>query len=100
MGLDVVQKNIQDLKGTINVHSWPGKGTQFVIRIPLTLATVRALLFTVSGRLFAVALNEIREIIRVDPAKITTEPDEVVQIGDELFPLFHLAKILEIGGDD
>ena len=100
VGLDVVQKNIQDLKGTINVHSWPGKGTQFVIRIPLTLATVRALLFTVSGRVFAVALNEIREIIRVDPAKVTTEPDEVVQIEDELFPLFHLAKILEIRGDE
>ena len=100
VGLDVVHKNIQDLKGTIKVLSWPGRGTQFIIRIPLTLATVRALLFSAGGRILAMALNEIREIVRIDPTKITTEPDEVVRIGDEVFPLFHVAKILQVDGDD
>jgi len=96
VGMDVVKENIHELKGLIRVAARQGKGTQFTIRIPMTLAAVRALLFTVSGQLFAVALNEIKEIIRVSPENITKEISEVVQIGKEILPLYYLSKVLNI----
>jgi chemosensory pili system protein ChpA (sensor histidine kinase/response regulator) len=100
MGLDVVEQNIQDLKGSIQVRSWQDKGTQFTIRIPLTLATVRALLFTVGGRVLALALNEIKEIIRVEPDNISNEPEPTARIDDVVLPLIHMASILRVGGNN
>jgi chemosensory pili system protein ChpA (sensor histidine kinase/response regulator) len=94
VGLDVVKENIQDLKGTIRVASQAGEGAMFTVRIPLTLAVVRGLLFSAAGRTFAVALNEIGEIVRINPKNITREPEEVVRIGEEVLPLYDLGKLL------
>ena len=96
VGMDVVRENIHDLKGTVRVASWPGKGTRFVIRIPLTLAAVRALLFTVAGRTFAVALTEVREIVRVDPRNLIRQPRYALRLGDDILPLRSLREILHI----
>ncbi|MDM8523347.1 Hpt domain-containing protein [Desulfococcaceae bacterium HSG8] len=100
VGMDVVKENIQDLKGTVRVASWKSKGTQFTIRIPLTLAVVRALIFTASGQTFAIALSEIKEIIRIEPKNISTEIEKVVRIGEEVLPLYYLAELLNIRKDD
>ncbi|MFP4346910.1 MAG: chemotaxis protein CheA, partial [Desulfococcaceae bacterium] len=94
VGMDVVRENIQALKGTVRVASWPGKGTRFTIRIPLTLAAVRALLFTVGNRRFALSLNEIREIIRVEPGQWIHRPRPALRIGESLIPLYSLAALL------
>ena len=94
VGMDVVRENIHELKGGVRVASWKGKGTRFTIRIPLTLAAVRALLFTVGGQTFAIALNEVREIIRISQSRITSQLEDVVRIGDEVLPLRHLATLL------
>ncbi|MFW5854513.1 MAG: Hpt domain-containing protein, partial [Thermodesulfobacteriota bacterium] len=94
VGMDVVRENIQALKGTVRVASWPGKGTRFTIRIPLTLAAVRALLFTVENRRFALSLNEIREIIRVEPGQWIHRPRPALRIGESLIPLYSLAALL------
>ncbi len=96
VGMDVVKENIQELKGVIRVAAREGKGTQFTIRIPMTLAAVRALLFTVSGQLFAIALGEIKEIIRISPEHITHEISEAVRIGNEILPLYYLSTVLNI----
>jgi chemotaxis protein histidine kinase CheA len=69
VGMDVVKENIQNIKGVIRVASEKGRGTMFTIRIPLTLAAVKALQFTVGGQTYAIALNEISEIIRIRPGK-------------------------------
>jgi len=100
VGMDVVKQNIQDLKGTIRIASWKDKGSRFTIRIPLTLAVIRALLFTVRGQVFALALNEIKEIVRVDPGHITGRIEQVVRLGDEVLPLYYLGKILNSGKRD
>lgn len=96
IGLDVVKENIHDLKGIIDVASWKGKGTRFTVRIPLTLAATRALLFTLGGQTFAISLNEVREILRINPGDLIREPENAVQIGDEILPLYHLARVLNI----
>ncbi len=94
VGMDVVKENIQNLKGLIRVASEKGQGTQFTIRIPLTLAAVKALLFNARGQTYAVALNEISEIIRLNPENILGPNKDALRLNDEVLPLFHLADLL------
>ncbi len=98
VGMDVVKENIQDLKGTIRVVSRQGQGTRFTVRIPLTMAALRSLLFSVGGRTFAVPLNEIKEITRVSPENISGRTREVVRIGEEVLPLYHAVEYLDPQG--
>ncbi len=97
VGMDVVKENIEELKGVVRIVSWKGKGTRFTIRIPLTLAAIRALLFNVEGQIYAISLSEIKEIIRINPDEITGQLEEVVKIGNELMPIYYLAKYLGTG---
>ncbi len=100
VGMDVVRVNIRDLKGVIRIASEQGRGTEFIIRIPVTLAAVRALLFSVKGRTLALPLNDISEIMRIKPDNIITHPQRAVRIGDEVLPFYHLASILNIQEHD
>ena len=100
VGMDVVKENIQNLKGVIRVASEEGQGTKFTIRIPLTLAAVQALLFTVRGQTYAIALNEISEIIRLDPKNILGSNQDALRLNDEVLPLFQMADQLSAGKID
>ncbi|MCP4347160.1 MAG: response regulator [Desulfobacterales bacterium] len=96
VGMDVVKENIEELKGVVRIASWKGEGTRFTIRIPLTLAAIRALLFDVGGQIYAISLSEIKEILRINPDEITGQLEEVVKIGDELMPIYYLENYLGI----
>ena len=100
VGMDVVKENIRALKGMIQVTSEEGRGTQFTIRIPLTLATVRALLFTTGGQTFAIGLNEITEIIRLDPDTVIGPHQDSLKLQNEILPLFHMAELLKAGQEN
>ena len=100
VGMDVVKENIQDLKGVIRVASEKGQGTKFTIRIPLTLAAVQALLFTVRGQTYAIALNEISEIIRLNPENILGPNQDALRLNDEVLPLFNMVDLLGVGKRD
>ena len=101
VGLDVVKENINELKGTVRVsNSQDGPGTQFYLRIPLSLAVLRALLFVVDGRTYAMALNEIREILRIHPENVVSQPQKAVRIDDTLIPLYYLSDALKIQGQE
>jgi chemosensory pili system protein ChpA (sensor histidine kinase/response regulator) len=93
VGMDVVRQNILDMKGSVRVASHAGKGTRFTIRIPLTLSVMRGLLFTVSNLMFAIGLNEVKEILRVDPADISGQVENVVRIGDRVLPICYLSEL-------
>jgi chemosensory pili system protein ChpA (sensor histidine kinase/response regulator) len=95
--MDVVKENIQELKGAIRVASEEGSGTQFAIRIPLTLAVMRALLFTAGGQKFAIALNEISEIIRLSSENVLGPHQDAVRLKDEVLPLFQMVDLLNAG---
>jgi chemosensory pili system protein ChpA (sensor histidine kinase/response regulator) len=94
VGMDVVRENIQELKGAIRVASWPGRGSRFTIRIPLTLAAVRALLFSLGDQTYAVPLNEVREILRAEPGQIVETPRRAIRMGDRVMPLHALRRVL------
>jgi chemosensory pili system protein ChpA (sensor histidine kinase/response regulator) len=97
VGMDVVKENIQDLRGAIRVRSWRGEGTRFTIRLPLTLAAVRALLFTAGGQTYAIPLSEVSEILRISPDAVAGQRGDVVRIRDALLPLYDLATVLGAG---
>ncbi|MFW6240781.1 MAG: response regulator, partial [Thermodesulfobacteriota bacterium] len=97
VGMDVVRENIQELKGSIRVASWPGRGTRFTVRIPLTLAAVRALLFSLGEQTYALPLNEVREILRAEPDQIISAPRRAIRVGERLLPLHRLRDLLPAG---
>jgi chemosensory pili system protein ChpA (sensor histidine kinase/response regulator) len=100
VGMDVVKENIQNLKGAIRVTSEKKRGTKFTIRMPLTLAAVQALLFTVRGQTYAIALNEISEIIRLNPKNILGPNRDAIRLDDKVLPLFHMKDLLSAGTRD
>ena len=97
VGMDVVATNVRALRGDIQVESTPGQDTVFTLRIPLTLAAIQALLFTVGGTTYAIPLNEILQIIRLETVESETDKNDVVRIGEDVLPLFDLKKLLHTG---
>lgn len=91
VGLDVVHSVLERLKGTVQIETEAGKGTTFRLRLPLTLAIIKALLFGVEQRLYAIPLNAVAEIARTDEQEIhQVEHYEVLQLRNEVLPLLRL----------
>ncbi len=67
VGMDIVRNNIQRVGGIVDVESTPGKGTRFSIRLPLTLAIIRALLVRVAGQVYAIPLSSVLETLKIQP---------------------------------
>jgi two-component system, chemotaxis family, sensor kinase CheA len=70
IGASTVKNVVEQLRGTVSVKSQPGAGTTFVLRMPLTLAIIRALLFKAGARLFALPLLAVNEIVRLSAGEI------------------------------
>jgi two-component system, chemotaxis family, sensor kinase CheA len=91
VGLDVVQSVLARLKGTIQIETLVGRGTTFRMRLPLTLAIIRALLFRVEQRLYALPLNTVAEIARTVEEDIRqVEHYDVLQLRNDVLPLLRL----------
>lgn len=101
VGMDVVQSNIDQIGGTIEVKSVPGQGTVFTIKIPLTLAIVSALIVEVSGERFAMPQVAVMELVRVRSGsehrieRIKDTP--VLRLRNKLLPLIFMRKFLQLG---
>jgi two-component system chemotaxis sensor kinase CheA len=94
VGLDVVKAVLENLKGTIEVISEKGRGTTFRLLVPLTLASIQALLFRVQERLYAVPLASVVEITRMNEDDIhRVDECEVFQLRKQLLPLIRLEQI-------
>jgi len=99
VGMDVVKAVMDRLKGTISVRSIPGEGATFRLKVPLTLAIIKALLFRVSERLYAVPLGNVLEILRSQEADVHfVDGQEVLQIREEVVPLIRLNR-MHLGGE-
>ncbi len=93
VGLDVVQSVLHRLKGTVHVVSHPGQGSTFRLQLPLTLAIIKALLFRVEQRLYAIPLNAVAEIARANESDIhRVDNCEVLQLRDRVLPLARLGR--------
>ncbi|MFN3476232.1 MAG: chemotaxis protein CheW, partial [Candidatus Methylomirabilales bacterium] len=97
IGMDVVKAAVERLKGSIRGDSQVGRGTRFTLRLPLTLAVIKAMLFEAEGQLFAIPLSSLVEIARVFPSEISTvDGKEVVRLRDRVISLIRLSHVLNL----
>jgi chemosensory pili system protein ChpA (sensor histidine kinase/response regulator) len=97
VGLDVVQTNVENLKGTVSLVSTPGKSTTYTIRLPMTLAVTRAILVRVNEEVFAIPQSAITQILRVERKQIEhIGGRRVFSLGDRRFSLRHLGEVLKL----
>jgi two-component system chemotaxis sensor kinase CheA len=95
VGMDVVKTNIQKLKGSIDIRSAPGRGSTFVISLPLTLAILPVLLVQLGGQPFAVPLTMVREIIPIDTSEIQEIGGRATMVvRGEVMPMYPLNHLL------
>lgn len=98
VGMDVVRSNIEKIGGSIEMNSVEGHGTTFVIKIPLTLAIVSALIVGIDGERFAIPQLDVRELIMITPGgqnKIETiHGAPVFRLRENLLPLISLRGLL------
>ena len=97
IGLDVVKSTIESLKGTIEVTTSPSEGTRFLIRLPLTVAILQALLVRAADRIFALPLTSVLEIVRLSADQSgSILGNDVFRFRDRVIPRFRLRELLEL----
>ena len=93
VGMDVVQSVLHRLKASVSVETKVGQGTTFRLKLPLTLAIIKALLFWVEQRLYAIPLNAVLEIARTFEAEVhQVDNYEVLQRRNQVLPLLRLGR--------
>ena len=100
VGMDVVRRNIERLRGTIEIDSAEGRGTTFTIGLPLTLAIIEGLLVQVGDQRFVVPTLSVRESFRPLPSMLSVVQGrgEMVSVRGTLTPLLRLANHLHVPG--
>ncbi len=97
VGLDVVKTKIESLGGVVEADTTLGKGTKFIIRLPLTLAIIQALLVVVGSEKYAIPLNSIKEITTIEKSSIRrVQKNEVVLYRDSTLPILRLSELLNV----
>ncbi len=95
VGMDVVKKNIEKTGGTVSVDSKEGEGTQFIIKIPLTLSIVDGMEISVGKSIFTIPINVIKESFKVKTNQLLRDTDgrEMIMIRGECYPLIRLYEL-------
>ena len=103
VGMDVVRSNIEKIGGSIELNSVEGKGSRFLIKIPLTLAIVSALIVEAAGEKFAIPQLAVKELVMVsetgDNRIEMIKGTPVFRLRDHLLPLIPLQKLLKLGDE-
>ena len=99
VGMDVVQKNLEKVGGSISIDSIPGKGTTFTIKIPLTLAIVDGMELAVGNTLFTLPISSIKENFKLsDSTQLVQDTNgaEMVLIRGECLPIIRLHELYNL----
>ena len=101
VGMDVVKTRLEELHGTIDLASRPGRGLRLTMAVPLTLTTLRALLVSAGGQTFALATTHVQKMVRIGPEDLRSVCGrEMLAIGGAPLPVFALAEALGLPGRD
>jgi two-component system, chemotaxis family, sensor histidine kinase and response regulator PixL len=88
VGMDIVRTSLQKIKGSISVDTQEGRGTIFTISVPFSLSIIRVLLVESGSLLMAVPIDQIEEMLLLDPEKVLkVDGQRVLQLDDALIPL-------------
>ncbi len=97
VGVDAVQTRVRALGGTVDIRTAPGEGTTVTVRLPLTLAIVRALLARVGDEVYALPMTHVNETVELESALLrTVKGREVLVLRDEVLPLIRLRSLLRM----
>ena len=98
VGMDIVRTNIERLNGNIQLHSTPGKGSEVIIQLPLTLATTKALMVVARGTVYAIPLVSVTEALADHEADIhSVKGMKTLRLRERLLPIVDLANALGDG---
>jgi two-component system chemotaxis sensor kinase CheA len=92
VGMDVVKVNVERLRGTLDVKTFPGKGTRFIIRLPLTVSVMRVMLAEAAGQVVAVPLTALHGLVRLTDASRVLW-DQAIDHAGSLLPLVDLGAL-------
>ena len=96
MGLDVVKSKIEALSGEVEVKTVLGVGSTWIIRLPLTLAIIQALMVVIGGEKYAISLGSIQTIEDISPDEIKlVQNKEVIHLRGNVIPLIRMDKELD-----
>jgi two-component system, chemotaxis family, sensor kinase CheA len=101
VGMDVVKTNIAKLNGVIDIESFEGEGTRFIIKLPITLAIIQGLLASIKDEIYIIPLANVLETINIKRSDIQfVNNKEVVKNRDRILPLLRLSDIYHVPGDE
>ncbi|MFA5993570.1 MAG: chemotaxis protein CheW [Parcubacteria group bacterium] len=97
VGLSVVKAKIESIGGRVEVESENGKGTVFLLHLPVSLAIIKALLVQIAERKYAIPITNVNRLMNVNSLERKKQADQLIAIiDDEGVPLFRLDKILNL----
>ena len=97
VGLDVVKSKIEALSGEIETKTKLGEGSTFIVRLPLTLAIIQALMVVVGGEKYAISLGAVQTIESIEPSEVrTVQGKEVIHLRGKVIPLVRLNQVLDV----
>ena len=97
VGLDVVRTNIQALSGVVEAKSYAGKGTKFIIRLPLTLAIMQALMISIGSEEYAIPIsnvNSVEDILVSDLKQVQNQ--QVITLRGQVIPIIFLDEVIKL----
>ncbi len=104
VGMDVVRTNIEKIGGHVELQSAPGHGSKFIVKIPLTLAIVSALIVESAGERFAIPQLSVNELVRVSEESEhrieSVNGTPVLRLRDRLLPLVSLTELMKLDTPD
>ena len=100
VGMDVVKRNVESLRGRVEVSSVPGQGSRLSMVLPLTLAIIEGMVVQVGGECYVIPTLSVIESIRPEAEKLATVVGrgEVIDVRGRLVPLFRLAGLFKLAG--
>lgn len=97
VGMDVVRTNIKKLSGIIDIKTEIGQGSEFILKLPLTLAIIQSLLVEVEGEIYSIPLSSVLETLRVDEKEFhVIGGQEVLKLRESVLPLMRLQRLFSV----
>ena len=99
VGMDIVRRNIEALRGAVTVDSQEGKGTTFIIRLPLTLAIIEGFLVAVGPETYVLPLDTVVECVEMPATETNTGLQGMIYLRGEALPYIRLRHVLDTEGE-
>jgi two-component system chemotaxis sensor kinase CheA len=98
VGMDVVKKNLERIRGKVDIRTAPDEGTEFILKIPLTMAIIEGITVRAGGNFYSIPLGDILEFFKVSPTQLTVaeKGEMAVALRGSVMPLVKLGEVFNI----